>query len=54
MTDPWCPAEADTLKLSQPLKKKRQGRYKNVPYTFGRHFRNWIETEIGPVRCPVV
>ncbi|CAD8099304.1 unnamed protein product [Paramecium sonneborni] len=41
-------------KKSPLIKKKKQGRYKNVPYTFGLHFRYWIETEVGSIKCPVV
>ncbi|KAM3134689.1 hypothetical protein pb186bvf_013164 [Paramecium bursaria] len=43
--------------LYPPVRKpiqKRQGRFKNVPYTMGRHFRNWIESEFGQVKCPIV
>ncbi|CAD8174904.1 unnamed protein product [Paramecium octaurelia] len=59
LTNNWCQAEADTDpniidSKSPSIKKKRQGRYKNVPYTFGRHFRNWIATEVDSIRCPVV
>ncbi|CAK71764.1 unnamed protein product (macronuclear) [Paramecium tetraurelia] len=59
LTNNWCQAEADTDpniidSKSPSIKKKRQGRYKNVPYTFGRHFRNWIVTEVDSIRCPVV
>ncbi|CAK76988.1 unnamed protein product (macronuclear) [Paramecium tetraurelia] len=59
LTNNWCQAEADTDpniidQKSPSIKKKRQGRYKNVPYTFGRHFRNWIVAEVESIRCPVV